>query len=136
MLIVIPCGDRKASEATRARDLYQGSMFKMALKAAEAIQRKRGGRILILSGLHGLVELDTELSPYEQRMGRPGCISLPALADQARGYAAEADEVIVLAGKDYALPIKAIWPHASAPLLGLGGIGYQRQALAGLIRVP
>lgn len=124
MLIVIPCGEKKAPEPTLAWDLYQGSMFKMTLRVAEAIQKRRGGRILILSGLHGLLELAATLAPYEQRMGRPGCITMEALAGQARAYEGEAEEVVVLAGKDYALPAKAIWPKAQTPLLGLGGIGY------------
>jgi len=136
MLLVIPCGEKKAPEPTRARDLYLGSMFKMALRAAEALQKRNGGRVLILSGLHGLVELDAILAPYEQRMGRPGCISPEALAAQAQAYADEAEEVVVLAGKDYALPAKAIWPRAQTPLLGLGGIGYQRQALSRMIAEP
>jgi len=135
MLLVIPCGEKKAMEPTRARDLYLGSMFKMALRAAEAIQRRKGGVILILSGRHGLVELDATLAPYEQRMGRPGCITQEALAAQAKAYEGEAEEVVVLAGKDYALPAKAIWPEAQTPLLGLGGIGYQRQALSRMIAV-
>lgn len=133
MLIVIPCGEKKAPGPARARDLYLGSMFKMALRAAEALQARQGGRILILSGKHGLLELGDVLSAYEQRMGRPGSITPEALAVQARRYEAEASEVVVLAGKDYAHPAKALWPHAQTPLLGLGGIGYQRQALSRMI---
>lgn len=134
MLIIVPCGARKRPEPSPARELYVGAQFAMTWKAAEAIKARAGGRIVILSGLHGLVDPETVIAPYEQRMGRKGCVDAATLRQQAARYAADAGEVVVLAGKDYAVPALDIWPHALTPLLGLGGIGYQRQALSRLIR--
>jgi hypothetical protein len=80
---VIPCGAAKADQPTAARDLYTGSMFRHTLAAAEANAAGEDARILILSALHGLVELDVVLAPYEQRMDQPGSITPAELAGQA-----------------------------------------------------
>lgn len=135
MLIVIPCGASKLPHPAPGRELYTGAMFKMALRAAEALQARQGGEIVILSGLHGFVALGQELAPYEQRIDEPGAVGV----DSLKAWAADAGlgpgaEVVVLAGQAYSSVVRAIWPHAKAPLLGLGGIGYQRRRLGQITR--
>lgn len=89
---VIPCGGGKLDRAAPARDLYTGSLFRHALVnverlAAMDVDEGRGpARVLILSALHGLVELDTVLEPYDQRMDKPGAIGVEELAAQALAY--------------------------------------------------
>ena len=135
MLIIIPCGSKKRLAPSPARDLYLGAQFRMTVRAAEALQVAAGGRIMILSGLHGLLELDQVVEPYEQRMGKPGCVSVEQLRAKAVAMGLElAEDVTVLAGKEYSEAARAVWPAISTPLAGLGGIGYQRQALARIIR--
>ena len=135
MLILIPCGSKKRLEPCPARDLYVGAQFRMTLRAAEALQAAEGGRIMILSGLHGLLELAQVVEPYEQRMGKPGCVSVEQLRAQAVAMGLDqAENVAILAGKDYSEAARAVWPAIASPLAGLGGIGYQRQALARIIR--
>ncbi len=135
MLILVPCGAAKRDLPSPARDLYVGGMFRMALKAAEAIAKAQGGKIMILSGLHGLLELDQVIAPYEQRMGEPGCVSTEELRRQAVDYGLiEERQVLVLAGRTYADAAQSVWPDAQTPLAGLKGIGYQRQVLSRVIR--
>lgn len=64
VVVVIPCGAEKLDATAPARDLYVGSMFRMALAAAEAEIAGTSGRILILSALHGLLELDTIVAEH------------------------------------------------------------------------
>lgn len=135
MLILIPCGAKKREVQSPARELYLGDMFRMTLRAAETIAGEKGGRILILSGRHGLLELDQVVAPYEQRIDQPGAVSSEAVRRQAEdlGLLDEA-EVLVLAGKAYSETAQKVWPHARTPLCGLRGIGYQRQVLSRIIR--
>lgn len=87
---VIPCGGEKLPVGAKARDLYTGQMFRHTLAAAVENARLdvEGGyasatRVLILSARYGLVELDQQLEPYEQRMDQPGSIGALELAAQA-----------------------------------------------------
>lgn len=86
---VIPCGGAKLAHAAPAAELYVGSMFRHALvnverRASMDEDEGRGpARVLILSALHGLVELDTVLAPYDLRMGDPGSVTAETLAAQA-----------------------------------------------------
>jgi hypothetical protein len=86
---VIPCGGGKLDHAAPAAELYIGSMFRHALVNVERLaamdeDEGRGpARVLILSALHGLVELDTVLEPYDLRMGAPGSVTAETLTAQA-----------------------------------------------------
>lgn len=133
MLIIVPCGAKKRTTPSPARELYIGAMFSMTWRAAEALKARHGGRVLILSGLHGLVDPETVLAPYEMRMGMPGSVQPGTLRAQAEAFRTDAAEVIVLGGKDYAKAAITVWPHAQTPLVGLSGIGYQRGALSKII---
>jgi hypothetical protein len=92
-------------------------------------------RVLILSALYGLLTLDRVIAPYELRMGQAGSIGLGALRHQA-GQLQLVDEpqVIVLAGSTYTAAARGVWPHATAPLAGAGGLGRQLAVLASIAR--
>ncbi len=89
---VIPCGGSKLDRPAPARELYTGSMFRHTLTvasraAADDMASGRGpARVLILSALHGLVELDTVLAPYDLKMGRPGSVDVATLMRQAEEF--------------------------------------------------
>lgn len=89
---VIPCGGEKADHAAPAAELYTGQMFRHALASVRKlagydVEEGRGpARILILSALHGLVELSTVLEPYDLKMGKPGSVSVETLAGQALAF--------------------------------------------------
>lgn len=87
---VIPCGGAKVGHAAPAGGLYTGSMFRFTLDKVSALAASdvRDGvapaaRVLILSALHGLVELDTVLEPYDLKMGAPGSVTAETVAAQA-----------------------------------------------------
>lgn len=86
---VIPCCGAKLDHPAPARDLYVGSMFRHTLLNAERmaaadVAKGRGpARVLVLSALYGLVELDQVLEPYDMKMGAPGSVSYQTLAVQA-----------------------------------------------------
>ncbi|WP_150255327.1 DUF6884 domain-containing protein [Nocardiopsis deserti] len=133
-LVVIPCSASKATRPAPARELYTGSYHRMCAAAAEALTA-RGGRVLILSARHGLIEPAQVLEPYEHRMGQLGTVTAEQLrAQAARLGAADADQVVILAGRAYAQAARAVWPHALTPLAGTRGIGHQRARLAEIIR--
>ncbi|MDW8804342.1 hypothetical protein P1P68_05935 [Streptomyces scabiei] len=130
-IVVIPCSATKKpipeGAKVPAAELYQGTYFTKCLAAARAIP---GGRVLILSGLMGLITPDTEIATYEKRLD-------PRNIDHAKHHAQvaalgrairHAPEVIALASKDYADAASAIWPHLKRPLAG-AGIGTQLQRL-------
>lgn len=86
MVAVVPCGAAKLSHAAPARDLYTSKHFQLALAAAEAEAAAYDGpaEVLILSGKHGLLSLDTMVEPYDVRMGDPGSVSVDTITAQAR----------------------------------------------------
>ncbi|HEY0435262.1 MAG TPA: hypothetical protein VGC92_01385 [Phenylobacterium sp.] len=124
-LILIPCGGRKLALPARARDLYTGPYFRQALAWARTL----GGRFLILSAKHGLVEPEERIEPYDLRMGQPGSVTAGLVHAQAhaRGLL---DEPCVLAagGRAYLKVVRDVWPLAETPFEGLG-LGKQLQAM-------
>lgn len=102
-MIVIACGAEKAAEACAARDLYTGSFFRHQLAAAEAEVAGTNGRVLILSALHGLLELDELVAPYDCKMGDERSIMADELAEQieAEGLLADGSQVYALLPKAY-----------------------------------
>lgn len=126
-LIVVPCGGKKLDHPAPAGDLYIGSYHRACRRAAEALHP---ARILILSALHGLVELDQMLAPYDLRMGQPGSVTTSTLREQARRLGVDsAEQVAVLAGSRYAEAARAVWPNAELPLRGTRGMGEQLAVL-------
>lgn len=121
MIVVIPCGAKKLSHAAAAKDLYQGSLFQACLGAARVLVPD--GRIRVLSGRHGLVQLDQVLEPYEQRIDQPGAISPGAVRAQAEAQGLMGESVVILAPSAYARVASAVWPSAVQPLAGCRGIG-------------
>ncbi|MFF8809811.1 DUF6884 domain-containing protein [Streptomyces omiyaensis] len=130
-IIVIPCSATKLplppGKKVPAQELYQGPYFTKALAAALAIP---GGRVLILSGLHGFLAPSTPIATYEKRLDPRNvdhALHLRQVNHLGRAVR-HAPEVIALAGKDYADAVADIWPHTLRPLAG-AGIGVQLQRL-------
>lgn len=143
---VIPCSAAKLEHRAPALELYTGSLYRSALLAAAALRAYgRVDSILVLSARHGLVALDTELDPYNVKMGDPGTISTAAVADQLAAVAELGIEAgrpglvelvpILPAAYDLVLRNAAelLWPPlvdvATNPLTGSRGILEQRRRL-------
>jgi hypothetical protein len=143
---VIPCGGSKIAHAAPARDLYTGQMFRHALTNVERLAALdeadgRAARILILSALHGLVELDTVLEPYDQRMDKAGAVSVEVLAVQAETFGIGWDDATERGSQVYAfLPrpylarldaaLRTLYVYVQDVYEATAGIGEQRRVLS------
>ncbi|MFY1657689.1 DUF6884 domain-containing protein [Micromonospora sp. WMMD1274] len=132
-VVIVPCGAAKLDHPAPAGRMYTGSYHRACRRAADRL----GGRLVILSARYGLLTPDTVIEPYELRMGQPGAVTVPTLRAQARRLGIDvAGTVTVLAGRDYADPVSAVWPHARRPLDGTRGMPEQMALLAELARTP
>ncbi|MFF4879728.1 DUF6884 domain-containing protein [Micromonospora sp. NPDC000668] len=130
-VVIVPCGVAKLDRPAPAGQMYTGSYHRACRRAADRL----GGRLVILSARHGLLTPDTVIEPYELRMGQPGAVTASTLRAQARRMGIDvAGTVTVLAGRDYADPVSAVWPHAHRPLDGTRGMPEQMAVLAELAR--
>jgi len=126
-LYLIACSNKKLDRPAQARDLYQGQAFKFAMRAAE----RAGADVLILSALHGAIELTDWIEPYDRalcKMNKHHRAMWSAMtADNLRRMCVADREITVLAGADYASAVKG-FPNVRLPLKGQG-IGQQLQTL-------
>jgi len=60
----IACSKSKRTTPCRARDMYTGALFRKALKYTEC----RFEKVLILSALYGVVDLNQIITPYERTL--------------------------------------------------------------------
>lgn len=136
-VVVIACAAAKLATPAPAAELYTSANFTLMLRAARALADNQGGRVLILSALHGLLELDAVVEPYDVKMGDRGSIAVDVLAEQVaalnlgtvttllpHAYAARLDEAVALAGGG-----DLVDAFAEAP-----GIGYQRGVASAILR--
>lgn len=116
-LVIVGCGEMKASVACEARDLYLSTLFRLARAYAEVA----GDDWLIMSAKHGLVAPDKVLEPYDftivgkgkhERMALRHCVQadfagyVMSHADIASGRKVEGLRVVALVGKVYAEILK------------------------------
>ncbi|MFI7467496.1 DUF6884 domain-containing protein [Nonomuraea sp. NPDC049646] len=135
-LVVVPCGSRKRDTPVPvpAGDLYAGSYHRACRRAADALTGAlgAGGRVLILSARHGLLELHHPVATYDLRAGRAGTVGAVALCAQADALGVTGAHAVVLAGRAYAELARLVWPDACLPLAGTRGIGEQMSRLAAI----
>lgn len=105
---VVPCGGAKLDHPAPARDLYTGSMFRHtwdnATRSAAMDEAAQLGpaRVLILSAMHGLIDPEKVLQPYDLRMDQPGSVSAQTIAQQAREHGIDwGSEVYALLPRPY-----------------------------------
>ncbi len=60
-IVLISCASKKRDVACKARELYQSTLFKLSLAYAETLN---ADHIFILSALHGVVDLNSIIEPY------------------------------------------------------------------------
>jgi hypothetical protein len=133
LVVIVPCGGRKADAPAPAGELYTGTYHRAARRAADTLTAN-GGRVLILSSLHGLVTLDQILAPYELRAGQPGTVTGETLRAQAAALGITDAATVVLGGRAYVELARQVWPALAAPLDKTRGIGEQMSRLAAIYK--
>jgi hypothetical protein len=134
-LVLIACSASKRTRELPAAELYSSAHFDYQLEKAELIARELGGAdVGIVSALHGIVDLDTWLKPYDQRLGNSGSIAWHEVADQLRDRGAR--RVLCLLPKAYRELVENAGQVAGVDVVdgfvGCRGIGAQRGRLAQL----
>ena len=62
IIILISCASKKHSTKMQAKDLYNSVLFKSSLEYANSIKHDK---IYILSAKHHLLDLETQIEPYD-----------------------------------------------------------------------
>ena len=122
-LYLIACSMAKLDHAAPAAQLYTGQAFKLAMKAAA------GADVLILSALHGVLEPDDVINPYDCYLGGLPKTDRAIWAITTAAQLAPYRErfAVILAGKHYAAACDD-FTNKREPLKGLG-IGQQLSVL-------
>lgn len=136
-IILIACGKEKRKEASKAKDLYQGSYFKKNLEYAYILSKKYKADIYILSAKYGLLDMDKIINPYNftlnnvnERYKKNWSYRVIKELDKK---IKKTDKVIFLAGKSYNKYLKMYYKNNLEPLEGLR-IGEKMKKLNKLIK--
>lgn len=111
VLVVVACAAAKRKYPAPAAALYCSNHFAFMLSAArsEAADTTRvcgkPAGVAIVSALHGLVDLDTVIGPYDLKMGQPGAWGPDLLAAQL--CARRPDEIIAMLPAAYLKALSA-----------------------------
>jgi len=133
-IVLISCASKKLSKKSKAREIYISPLFKLNLAYAK---RLNPDAIYILSAKHGLLDLDTEIDPYNITLNNMSTSQRKTWAQSVAGQLGSRtdlhkDHFIFLAGQNYR---KYLTPHIAScdiPLEGLS-IGKQLQHLKRVI---
>jgi hypothetical protein len=133
-IVLISCVSKKLQHKAKAKDLYLSSLFELNLAYA---QKLKPDAIYILSAKCGLLDLETEIEPYDVTLNNMSAVQIKIWAQmvlrQLRERTdVERDHFIFLAGDNYR---KYLIPHLASynmPLEGLT-IGRQLQRLNQLL---
>ena len=132
-IILIACVSKKKNNKAKVEDLYISTLFKYSLDYAKAL---KPDKIFVLSALHHLLELDTEIEPYnvtlsnvpkKKRTTKLKILSslekkewgkkvIELLSEKAD---LKNDKFIFLAGQAYIKPLQNSIANFDNPLLGL-----------------
>lgn len=131
-IVLISCVSKKRTYTAKASDLYISPLFSGNLKYARTL---KPDAIFILSAKYGLLDLDTEIEPYDTTLNNMSSHQIKEWADQVITKLKiqtdlQNDHFIFLAGERYR---KYLLPHLASyeiPLQGMT-IGKQLQFLAG-----
>lgn len=150
-LIVIPCSAQKGFMTAPAAKLYTSPHFQYTLNGALQLVDGDTERVRILSALHGLVQLERRLAPYDVTIGDHRAVSPVRVCQQLDSWVGPAgdrkaaiigtllpkryDRLIQDAGLVYQQLHNAHEPWLVMTYYsGSRGIGEQRGRLAALLR--
>ncbi|HBG75085.1 MAG: hypothetical protein A2X25_14630 [Chloroflexi bacterium GWB2_49_20] len=130
-IVLISCVSQKQSHRSKAKDLYISALFKKNLAYA---RRLNPDAIYILSAKYGLIDLDTEIEPYNLTLNTMSAGEIRSWADRILQMLRQIadphdDHFIFLAGMKYRKYLLPYLKSYEIPLEGLT-IGKQLQALS------
>jgi hypothetical protein len=134
--VLVSCVGKKASNKTPAKELYQSDWFKKARKYAE----QNGDRWFVLSALHGLVDPEKPIRPYEKTLNKMSAHErgkwCQMVWDQIRTRLPKG-RIVFLAGEKYRNPLSVMLEGSGyfveVPMKGMG-IGQQLSWLKSQIK--
>lgn len=106
---------------SKARDLYTSPLFKKMMRYALSLEPKE---IFILSALHGLLDLDKVILPYEKTLNNMKVKdrkdwSEEVIASLEERCDLQNDEFVLLAGRKYSEFLAPRLAHVIEPMDGL-----------------
>lgn len=114
-IAILGCSKMKAETACKTRNFYKGALFKKSLEYIEP----QVDKVLVLSGLYGLVEIDGAVAPYEYNLYKAPIAERKALKERvAREIQQLIDKgatIIYLLNDEYQKGL----PPGEAPLHGM-----------------
>ncbi len=133
IIILISCSSRKHSTRMKAKDIYNSRLFNISLEYANSIAHDK---IYILSAKHHLLDLGTEIDPYDVTLSYVSPKKRTAnlvilnkeqkiiwgdkvISQLKRVSDIEKDLFIILAGKEYILPLEKSIINLDDKLYGL-----------------
>ncbi len=133
-IVLIACVSNKRPSKSKAKDLYISPLFKYSLAYAYSLNPDK---IYILSALHYLLDLETEIEPYNVTLSnipkakiKEGLKVLnreekaiwgEKVVDMLSKHAdLQNDQFIFLAGQEYIMPIKPSLTNSDDKLKGMG----------------
>ena len=143
-IYVVPCGAAKLDHAAPAAELYIGAQFRYVLNAALELADANRNRVRILSALHGLLELDTVVEPYDMKMDHAASVASWTVRKQLEDIKPNANlHLIALTPNAYSDQLDAAINDSTSPMQGVRlttafagcrGVGEQRGRVAKLVR--
>ncbi len=129
-IILISCVSKKLPYKTKAKNLYVSPLFKYNLRYAHSLNPDK---IFILSAKYGLVDLESEVEPYDQTLNNMKKEELKQWSGKIINQLKEQtdlqeDEFIFLAGEMYRKFLIPFIKNYKVPMQGLG-IGNQLKYL-------
>jgi hypothetical protein len=119
-VVLVACSAKKLEHAAPARELYQGTRFKLSYQYAEQLQPRS---IFILSARHGLVQPNTMLEPYEQTLEGASNEELYAwgkrVHTELRNHMTSFTRCTILAPPEYCMPLLPHLEDVETPIVGL-----------------
>jgi hypothetical protein len=119
-IVLISCVSKKGNRKTKAKDLYESPLFVKSLTYGKKLNPDN---IYILSAQHHLLELDTEIEPYDRTLNKMSkydrTIWGKRVIEQLQKVAdIKKDKFIILAGQNYLTPIQNCLSNIDLPLNG------------------
>lgn len=103
-IVLVTCVKPKKDYQCAAKDLYQGELFTSLMEFANS---QNPAKVFILSGKHHLLDLETEIAPYDVNLNHVSEAELKAWSDKVleqlrkKGCDLEKDYFYLLTNETY-----------------------------------